>query len=86
MSTRLYGNLTVEIIDGLGTRIDHAKGGKAPDLLTLRLSQIPRAPLMRGRARESADALNAMAAARPFEFHASCGYGKTTLLKRNHGD
>jgi hypothetical protein len=81
MSTILYGNLTVEIIDGLGTRIDHAKGGPgAPDLLTLRPSEIPRAPLMRGRARESADALNAIANARPFEFHASCGYGKTTLL------
>ena len=81
MSTILYGNLTVEIIDGLGTRIDHAKGGPAaPDLLTLRPSEIPRAPQMRGRARESADALNAIAAARPFEFHAACGYGKTTLL------
>jgi beta-lactam-binding protein with PASTA domain len=81
MSTILYGNLTVEIIDGLGTRIDHAKGGPAaPDLLTLRPSEIPRAPLMRGRARESADALSAIANARPFEFHASCGYGKTTLL------
>jgi beta-lactam-binding protein with PASTA domain len=81
MSTILYGNLTVEIIDGLGTRIDHAKGGPAaPELLTLRPSEIPRAPLMRGRARESADALSALANARPFEFHASCGYGKTTLL------
>jgi hypothetical protein len=81
MSTILYGNLTVENIDGLGTRIDHAKGGlSAPDLLTLRPSEIPRAPQMRGRARESADALNAIANARPFEFHASCGYGKTTLL------
>ncbi len=81
MSTILYGNLTVEIIDGLGTRIEHAKGGPAaPDLLTLRPPEIPRAPLMRGRARESADALNAIANARPFEFHASCGYGKTTML------
>jgi hypothetical protein len=81
MSTILYGNLTVEIIDDLGTRIEHARGGPAAlDLLTLRPSEIPRAPLMRGRARESADALNAIAAGRPFEFHASCGYGKTTLL------
>ena len=81
MSTVLYGNLTVEIINDLGTRIDHAKGGPAAtDLLTLRPSEIPRAPLVRGRARESADALNAIANARPFEFHAPCGYGKTTLL------
>ncbi|HEX4089727.1 MAG TPA: PASTA domain-containing protein [Trebonia sp.] len=81
MAAILYGNLTVEIIDDHGARLERAGGGPdAPALLTLRPAEFPRAPQLRGRARESADALSALADGRPLEFHASCGYGKTTLL------
>jgi beta-lactam-binding protein with PASTA domain len=83
VSTILYGNFSLAIVDGRGTRIERAgRGPAAPDLLTPRHPEAPRAPLMRGRTRESADALSALNAGRPLEFHASCGYGKTTLLLR----
>jgi hypothetical protein len=83
MSTILYGNFSLEIIDDLGTRVSRAERGPNPaQLLSPRHPEAPTAPLMRGRTRESADALSAISLGRPYEFHASCGFGKTTLLLR----
>jgi tetratricopeptide (TPR) repeat protein len=82
MNAILYGNLSVEIVSDLGTRVDrvtlrHAAAG----LLRPRRPEAPPGAPMLGRERETAEALQAIQAGRPIGFHAACGYGKTTLLQ-----
>jgi hypothetical protein len=82
MSAILYGNLSVEIVSDLGTRIERAAlRTAATGLLASRPpAALPR-PRMLGRERVSADARRAIRAGQPIGLHAACGYGKTTLLQ-----
>jgi hypothetical protein len=82
MSTILYGNLSVAVVDELGTLLDRPRALPAPaDMLRPRRPEVPSLPPMLGRNRELADAFSAIHARHPVEFHAACGYGKTTLLQ-----
>lgn len=82
MSTILYGNLRVEIVDDLGARVDR---------LSLRDTLPPPIPRpfraqessarMLGRDAQINDAYAAARSQRPIEFTATCGYGKSTLLR-----
>lgn len=97
MSAILYGNLTVEVVSDLGTRIERATLQQArPDMVRSRPDGAPgdgatAGSVLRGREQQSEDALRAVSAGRPLGFHAACGYGKTTLLQqaivaaREHG-
>ena len=82
MSAILYGNLSVEVVSDLGTRIERTVlRTAATGLLASRPpAALPR-PRMLGRERESADARRAIRAGQPIGLHATCGYGKTTLLQ-----
>src|SRR5258708_3260296 len=82
MNAILYGNLSVEIVSDLGTRLERVTLRQAAtDLLrSRRPEQVPRA-LMLGREREAAAPLDGIWAGGPVGFHAACGYGKTTLLQ-----
>jgi beta-lactam-binding protein with PASTA domain len=55
----------------------------AVDAFSRRLSTAPPVPPvpLPGREQQVADALRAIEQGRPVEFHAGCGYGKTTLLQ-----
>jgi hypothetical protein len=82
MSTILYGNLSVAIVDEAGTRIDRARARPTvTDLLRPRRADGPTPPPILGRNRELSDAFSAIHDRRPVEFHATCGFGKTTLLQ-----
>jgi hypothetical protein len=82
MTAILYGNLRAEIAGDAGVRLQRVRSRPAAaDLLRPRQPDAPRKPLMRGRDREAADAFATIAAGRPAEFYAACGYGKTTLLR-----
>src|SRR5258708_6524684 len=82
MNAILYGNLSVEIVSDLGTRLERVTLRQAAtDLLrSRRPEQVPRS-LMLGREREAAAAFDGIWAGGPVGFHAACGYGKTTLLQ-----
>ena len=82
MSAILYGNLSVEIASRHGARITRMTLRQNPfDLLHQRRPEaLPRQPIL-GREQQLADALRAIQQGRPIEFHAHCGYGKTTLLQ-----
>lgn len=82
MSAILYGNLSVEIASRRGARITRMTLRQNPfDLLHQRRPEaLPRHPIL-GREQQLADALRAIQQRRPIEFHADCGYGKTTLLE-----
>jgi beta-lactam-binding protein with PASTA domain len=82
MSAILYGNLSVEIASRHGARITRMTLRQSPfDLLHQRRAEaLPRQPIL-GREQQLADALRAIQQRRPIEFHADCGYGKTTLLE-----
>ena len=83
MSVILYGNLSAEIVSGLGTRIERVKFRQAAtELLRPKRPAALPGPLILGRERETAAALRAIQAGRPAGFHAACGYGKTTLLQQ----
>ena len=82
MSAILYGNLSVEVVTDLGTRIERTVlRTAAADLLASRPPAAQPRPLMLGRERELADARRAIQAGLPIGLHATCGYGKTTLLQ-----
>jgi len=82
MNAILYGNLSVEIASRHGARITRMTLRQNPfDLLHQRRPEaLPRQPIL-GREQQLADALRAIQQGRPIEFHAGCGYGKTTLLQ-----
>src|SRR6266496_2632031 len=82
MSAILYGNLSVEIASRHGARITRMTLRQNPfDLLHQRRPEaLPRQPIL-GREQQLADGLRAIQQRRPIEFHAGCGYGKTTLLQ-----
>jgi beta-lactam-binding protein with PASTA domain len=82
MNAILYGNLSVEIASRHGARVTRVTLRQNPfDLLHRRRPEaLPRQPIF-GREQQLADALRAIQQRRPIEFHADCGYGKTTLLE-----
>ena len=82
MNAILYGNLSVEIVSRHGTRITRMALRQNPsDLLRPRRREALPGPPILGREQQSAAALRAIQQGRPIEFHADCGYGKTTLLQ-----
>jgi len=82
MSAILYGNLTVEIASRHGARLTRMTLRQNPvDLLRpQRPDALARPPIL-GREQQSADAFHAIQQGSSIEFHADCGYGKTTLLQ-----
>ena len=82
MSAILYGNLSVEIASRHGTRVTRTTLRQNPvDLLRpQRPDALARPPIL-GREQQSADAFHAIQQGSSIEFHADCGYGKTTLLQ-----
>jgi hypothetical protein len=82
MSAILYGNLSVEIASRHGARVTRMTLRQNPvDLLRpQRPDALARPPIL-GREQQSADAFHAIQQGGSIEFHADCGYGKTTLLQ-----
>jgi hypothetical protein len=82
MSAILYGNLSVEIASRHGSRVTRTTLRQNPvDLLRpQRPDALARPPIL-GREQQSADAFHAIQQGSSIEFHADCGYGKTTLLQ-----
>jgi hypothetical protein len=82
MNAILYGNLTAEAVDGLGTRLERAtlRPAAADMLQPRRPAALPPTQLV-GRQQQVAAARQALEHRRPIEFNAACGYGKTTLLR-----
>ena len=82
MSAILYGNLSVEIASRHGARVTRTTLRQNPvDLLRpQRPDALARPPIL-GREQQSADAFHAIQQGSSIEFHADCGYGKTTLLQ-----
>ena len=82
MSVIRYGNLNVEIASSHGALITRLAQQQAPvDSFSPRPPAAPRSLPVPGREQQVADALRAIEQGRPVEFHAGCGYGKTTLLQ-----
>jgi len=82
MSAVLYGNLSAEIVGDVGVRVQRLIiRQNVSDMLHPVAPGVPRKTLMLGREQEAADGLAAIQEGRPLEFHAACGYGKTTLLQ-----
>jgi PASTA domain len=82
MSAILYGNLSVEVASRHGARVTRTTLRQNPvDLLRpQRPDALARPPIL-GREQQSADAFHAIQQGSSIEFHADCGYGKTTLLQ-----
>ena len=83
MGTILYGNLRVEIVGGLGARADRLSvSGGPPSLIPrpFRAHEESTVPLL-GRDEQISEAYAAAGSRRPIEFTATCGYGKSTLLR-----
>lgn len=83
MSTILYGNLRVEILGGLGARVDRLSvSGGPPSLIPrpFRAHEESAVPLL-GRDEQISEAYAAVGSRRPIEFTATCGYGKSALLR-----
>ncbi|MGE5293058.1 MAG: hypothetical protein ACM3ML_38920 [Micromonosporaceae bacterium] len=82
MSTFVYGDLSVEIREDVGNRLDQAMPGVSPPGFAPR---VPRAavalPDVLGRGEQLSDLRDAIMTHRPIEVYASCGYGKSTLLR-----
>jgi hypothetical protein len=83
MGTILYGNLRVEIVGGLGARVDRlsVRGGPpSPIPRPFRAHEESTVPLL-GRDEQISEAYAAAGSQRPIEFTSTCGYGKSTLLR-----
>ena len=82
MSVIRYGDLNVEIASSHGARITRLTQQQAPvDSFSPRHPEAPQSLPVPGREQQVADALRAIEQEHPVEFHAGCGYGKTTLLQ-----
>ena len=82
MSVIRYGDLNVEMVDNHGVLISRLSQRQAPiDAFSPRPPAVPRSLPVSGREEQVADAFRAIEQGRPVEFHAGCGYGKTTLLQ-----
>jgi hypothetical protein len=82
MSSIRYGNLIVELVDEHGARLSRLSPlDAAPPLAPRPLPAAGPAASLLGRDQLVADAFAAIRARRPIEFFATCGYGKTDLLR-----
>jgi len=83
MSTIVYGNLSVEIIADLGARVNRLSLRSAPPSLVPRPFRPPESGrfALLGRQEHINEAYAAIRSQRPVEFTATCGYGKSTLLR-----
>jgi hypothetical protein len=86
MRTVLCGNLLVEILPGAGNRLHRpSRGTQAPRFRWRSpTSEGPQRPAL-GRDHELQLIRAAITDGRPIEFHASCGYGVSTLLRAAAG-
>ena len=82
MSTIVYGDLSLEIGEDVGHRLDRATLNVSPPSFLPRASRAAMSlPDVLGRSEQLSDARDAIMAQRPIEVYASCGYGKSTLLR-----
>ena len=82
MSVIRYGDLNVEMVDNHGVLISRLSQRQPPiDAFSPRPPAVPWNLPAPGREEHVADAFRAIEQGRPVEFHAGCGYGKTTLLQ-----
>jgi hypothetical protein len=82
MSSLLYGNLRIEILDDAGARVDRLTLRQQPGLTARPMLVRESAPaLLVGREEQLDQVRRAVQAQRPIEFNATCGYGKSTLLR-----
>src|SRR5215217_3696214 len=84
MSSILYGNLRVEILDDVGARVDRLTLHQPPppSLAARPILARENAPgLLLERDEQLDQVRRAVQAQRPIEFNATCGYGKSTLLR-----
>jgi hypothetical protein len=83
MRSILHGNLRIEVLDGAGVRLDRVTLRQAPPSLTARpmLARERALALLVGRDEELNQVRRAIQAQRPIKFNATCGYGKSTLLR-----
>jgi hypothetical protein len=78
-----YGNLSVELVSRHGARLTRLTVRQDPvDLFRPRHPRALPPSRIVGREQEVAEALRAIGQGRPIEFHAGCGYGRTTLLQQ----
>lgn len=78
-----YGNFQIEIIDGAGGRVERVSHRRPVEALLRPRPRPHQAPpqVPLGRERESADAIADLHDGVPIEFHAPCGFGRSTLLR-----
>ena len=82
MSAIQYGDLNVETASSHGALITRLTQRQASvDSFSPRRLGIPPNPPVLGREQQVANALRAIGQGHPIEFHAGCGYGRTTLLQ-----
>jgi hypothetical protein len=82
MSSLLYGNLRIEILDHAGARVDRLTLRQQPGLTARPMLVRESAPaLLVGREEQLDQVRRAVQAQRPIEFNATCGYGKSSLLR-----
>jgi hypothetical protein len=83
MSSILYGNLRIEVRDDAGARVDRLTMYQPLPSLTARpiLARESAPALLLGRDEQLDQVRRAVQAQRPIEFNATCGYGKSTLLR-----
>jgi hypothetical protein len=82
MTSILYGNLCVEILDDLGARLDRLSVRGRPSLIRrpFRPQEKSTVPLL-GRDEPISEAYAAVGSQGSIEFTATCGYGKSALLR-----
>ena len=83
MENILYGNLSIDILDGQGAHVNRLSVRGGPPSLILRpfrAHERSAAPLL-GRDEQISDVDAAVRSHRPIEFTATCGYGKSALLQ-----
>jgi hypothetical protein len=82
MRSILVGDLQISLDDADGARVERAVPRPSADALLRPRFRPPRAvELPAGRAAEMERALSGLRSGDPVEFHAPCGFGKSTLLR-----
>jgi HYR domain/HYDIN/CFA65/VesB-like, Ig-like domain len=84
MSGILYGNLRIEVFAVVGDRVERAALRLPPPLLRLRhtLSRVEAPPVLLARGEQLDEVGRAIRAQGSIEFNASCGFGKSTVLRQ----
>lgn len=81
MDSIRYGNLRIDLIAGLGGRVELLRPGAAAPWLAPAQPAIVGVEPLDGRDLQMSQALAAAAGRQPMEIVAPCGYGKTALLR-----